>query len=321
MKYASRLLAAFVVVALLAVVTGCTGQNAATVNGQGIPLSEVKVQLEAAKTQYPQMFQGADAATRGRDIAKRLVDNLVDEKLVADAAAKMGVTITDAQVEKQLGQIRGQFKDQAAFDEALKKFGTTLEKLKAQLKNQLLLQGVQAKLSSSQTVSEKEIKAYYDKNKSQFKQTAAKRVSQILVAAKDQALAGNLSTQLKSGANFAALAKKYSIDKGSAVNGGDLGWPTTPYVPEFQAAVDKLTKTGQMSAPVKSTYGWHIIKLDATRPAEQKTLAQATAQIKQILIQQRKADAYQAFVAKLRKEAKIEIDQKAIDQIIAGTSK
>jgi foldase protein PrsA len=321
MKYASRLLAAFLAVALLAVVAGCTSQSAATVNGQSIPLSEVKAQLDAAKTQYPQMFTGADASTRGKEIAKRLIDNLVDEKLVADAAAKMGVTVSDAQVDKQLGQIRGQFKDEAAFNEALKKFGTSEEKLKAQLRNQLLLQGVQAKLSSSQTVSAKDIKAYYDKNKSQFKQTAAKRVSQILVAAKDKALADSLSSQLKAGASFAALAKKYSIDKGSAVNGGDLGWPTTPYVPEFQAAVDKLTTIGQMSLAVKSTYGWHIIKLDATRAAEQKTLAQATDQIKQILIQQRKADAYQAFVAKLRKDAKIEIDQKAIDQIIAGTSK
>jgi foldase protein PrsA len=321
MKSAPRLLAAVLLASILVGAAGCTGQNAATVNGQGIPLSEVKAQLDAAKTQYPQMFQGADATTRGKEIAKRLVDNLVDEKLVAEAASKMGVTVTDAQIEKQLGQIRSQFKDQKAFDEALKKFGTTPDKLKAQLKNQLLLQGVQAKLSSSQTVSAKDIQAYYDKNKAQFKQTAAKRVSHILVAAKDKALADKIYAQLQSGAGFAALAKQYSIDKGSAVNGGDLGWPTTPYVPEFQAAVDKLTKTGQLSPPVKSTYGWHIIKLDATRATEQKTVAQATEQIKQILVQQRKADAYQAFVAKLRKDAKIEIDQKAIDQLVSGAGK
>jgi foldase protein PrsA len=321
MKSALRLIAAVLLVALLAVLAGCGASSAATVNGQGIPLAEVKQQFDAAKSQYPQMFQGADSAARGKEVAKRLVDNLIDEKLVADAASKMGVTVTDAQIDKQLGQIRSQFKNQAAFDAALKKFGTTQDKLRAQIKSQLLTQAVQSKLSSSQNVSQKDIKAYYDKNTSQFKQTAAKNVSQILVAAKDKALADKILAQLKAGADFAALAKQYSIDKASAANGGVLGWPTSPYVPEFQAAVDKLTKIGQLSAPVKSTYGWHIIKLAATRPAQQKTLAQATEQIKQILIQQSKSTAYQAFLSKLRKEAKIEIDQKVLDQIVAGTSK
>lgn len=323
MKSVTRLLAAVMALALVAIaLTGCGPQNVATVNGQGIPLSELKAQFDNVKTQYPQMFSGADAKTRQKEFATRLLDNLIDQKLVAQWASENGVKIDEAAVTKQMAQLKSQFKDDKAYQEALKKFGTSEDKLKEQIRQQLLLQAVTAKLAKSQKVTDAEVKAYYDKNKAQFSQTAGKRVSHILVASKDKALAESILKQVDSGADFAALAKKYSIDQGSASKGGDLGWPTTPYVPEFQAAVEKLTKKGQISGLVKSTYGYHIIKLEETRPAKQKTLAEVKSQIVQILQQQKQADAYQKFVAGLRKKFKdqIKIDQAVLAQLLTTTA-
>ena len=149
-----------------------------------------------------------------------------------------------------------------------------------------------------------------------------KRVAHVLVAAKDKALADKILKQAQGGTPFATLAKQYSIDKVSATNGGDLGWPTTPYVPEFQAGIDKLTKVGQLSPVIKSTYGYHVIKLLEQRAARLKPLSEVTAQIKQIISQQRQADAYQTFVAGLRTKYKdqIKIDAAALAAISASST-
>jgi foldase protein PrsA len=323
MKSVSRLLAAMLALVMLPVVlTGCGSQDVATVNGVGVSQAELKQQFANVKRQYPQMFTGPDAAAREKDFATRLLDNIIDQKLVSQYAEQNGIKVDDAAVAKQLAQLKTQFKDDKTYQDALKKFGTTEAQLRDQIVQQLLLQAVTAKLSKSTTVTDAEIKAYYDKNKAQFAQTAGKRVSHILVAAKDKALADSLLKQINGGADFAALAKKYSIDQASATKGGDLGWPTTPYVAEFQAAMDKLTTKGQVSGVVKSTYGYHIIKLEETRPAKQKSLAEVTAQIKQIIVQQKQADSYQKFVTGLRAKYKsqIKIDQNALNAVIAAAA-
>jgi parvulin-like peptidyl-prolyl isomerase len=301
---------------LVAVLAGCSGDWAAKVNGQEIPKSELDAQFDVIAKQYPQMFQGPDAAAREADFRKRLLDNLVDQKLVEQAAKDQGVTVTDAEVDKQIAELKKTYASSAAFDDALKKFGTSADKLKAQIRQQLMLQKVTEKLAADQKVTPADIKAYYLKNKGQFRENGGKRVAHILV--KDQKTAQQLLAQVQGGADFAALAKKYSIDPGSKAKGGDLGFPSTPYVKEFQAAVDQLTKPGQISAIIKTTYGFHIIKLIETRAPRQRTLEQVSDQIAQILKSQRQADAYQKFVQELRKKAKIEVNEALLK---ASTSK
>ena len=322
MKSVSRLVTVVLAAALVSLsLVACGARTVATVNGQGIPLADLESQFAAVKAQYPQMFSGAQASTQEAEFKKRLLDNMIDQALVAQEAGKMGITVSSADGDKQFAQIRSQFKTDAAYQAALKKFSTTEAKLKDQIRQQLLLQAITTKLSKNVTVTDAQIKAYYEKNKAQFTQTAAKKVAHILVATKDSKLAADILKQLQGGADFGAMAKKYSIDTASAARGGDLGWPTTPYVAAFQAAVDKLTKIGQLSPLVKSTYGWHIIKLEAVRAAKQNTLAESSAQIKQLLTQQQQADSYQKFVAGLRKKyaKQISIDSAALAS--AGTTK
>jgi parvulin-like peptidyl-prolyl isomerase len=321
MKSVSRILAAALAVVLMGVVvSGCTNNTVATVNGQAITKQDLQAQFDAVKSQYPQLLQGTDSTARVDQLKKQLLDSMVDQVLVAQAAKDMGVEVTDADVAKQFDQIRKQFPTDAAYQEALKKFGTTEAKLKEQIKQQLLVQAVTAKLAKTSNVSDAEIKAYYDKNKAMFQETAGKRVSHILV--KDKATADKINAQLAGGANFATLAKQYSIDKASASAGGDLGWPTSAYVPEFQAAVNKLTKIGQLSPVVKSTYGYHIIKLEQQRGARLKPLAEVKEQIKQIIAQQTQADSYQKFIADLRKKFKdkIKIDTAVLASITASST-
>jgi len=288
--------------------SGCSNKNvAAKVNGETISTTALNTQLDQLKKQYPNMFTGADGEGRLLDFKQRLLDNLINQKLIDQAAKDKGISVSDSDIQKQIDQLKSGFKDQAQFEAALKSAGMNLDALKAQIKQQLVTNKLMETLAASQKVTDAEIKSYYDKNKSQFEQKAQKRASHILFKPTDKATASKVLKQLKAGTiTFAEAAKKYSVDTATASKGGDLGWPTSAYVPEFQAALDKLAK-GQTSGLVQSTYGWHIITVTDTRSAKLSTLAEVKTQIQQIIMQQRKSDAYQKFLEDLRKNAKIQI--------------
>ena len=137
-------------------------------------------------------------------------------------------------------------------------------------------------------VSDADIKAYYDTHKTQYVQPESRDVRHILVTKK--ALADSLYQQLKGGANFAKLAKQYSKDPGSAAHGGKLTVSKGQTVPQFDKTAFTL-KTGQLSQPVHTQYGYHIIQaLSAIKAASTTSLAQVRASIRQQLEQQRKND-------------------------------
>ena len=130
-----------------------------------------------------------------------------------------------------------------------------------------------------------DIQAEYDKFKSQSGGTEY-RARHILVEKEDEAKA--LIAQIKGGAKFEDLAKKNSKDPGSGENGGDLDFAAPgAYVPEFSQAMVKLKKGEMTEVPVKSQFGWHIIKVVDTREAQFPPLEEVKPQIQQHLAQQK----------------------------------
>jgi len=315
------LAAALCVLMLVAVfgLAGCGNKDVAIkVNGQVIKVSDLNAQLDQLKKQYPTMFTGADAEGRLLDFKQRLAENMINQVLIEQAAKQKGISVSDSDVQKQIDQLKSGFKDQTQFDSALKSAGMTIDQLTSQIKNQLITQKLVESLAANQNVTQAEIQAYYDKNKAQFQQKAAKRASHILFSAQDKATAQKVLNDIKAGTiTFADAARKYSTDTATASKGGDLGWPTQAYVPEFQAALDKLAK-GQMSGLVQSPYGWHIILVTDVRPASQQSLAEVKSQIEQIIIQQNRSDAYQQFLNDLRKTADIQYIEKDLAPVGKG---
>ncbi len=310
MKF-TRTLLAIALLGALAVgalaTTGCSNKDvAAKVNGEKISTEQLNQQLDQLKKQYPNMFEGADGEGRLLDFKKRLLDNLINQKLIEQAAKDKGIKISDADIKKQIDQLKGGFKDDTQFKDALKSAGMTEAALTEQIRQQLMTQKLIESLSADQKVTEADVKAYYAANKSQFFQKASKRASHILFKVEDKKKAAAVLAKIESGSDFPTLAKANSIDTATAAKGGDLGWPSVTYVPEFQAALDKLDK-GQMSGLVQTPYGWHIIKVTDVRSGSQQALAEVKTQIEQIIVQQRKADSYQKFLNDLRKKADINI--------------
>jgi peptidyl-prolyl cis-trans isomerase D len=176
-----------------------------------------------------------------------------------------------------------------------------------------------AKISGGVQVTRDELQAYYDQHRDQYRVAEQVKVSHILIktplpgpdgkvdekgVAAAQQRAQDLLKQIKAGANFEELAKKYSEDPGSAKVGGSLGWiGKGRTVPEFEKAAFSLPK-GQISDLVKSSYGFHIIRVDDKQDAHMKTLDEVKAEIEPILKQQKAQEIVQKQAEDLLQQAK-----------------
>jgi parvulin-like peptidyl-prolyl isomerase len=182
----------------------------------------------------------------------------------------------------------------------------TLEKLKEQEKIQLQTQKLIEKVTKNVAVIDAQLQDYYNKNKSMFVDKAAVHAKHILFDEKDKATADKVLAELKAGGDFAAAAKKYSKDTASATKGGDLGWPSTPYVTEFQKAIESGLPGKLVPSLVKTQFGYHIIFVVEKRKESTKKFEEVKDQIKQILVQQQQSEAFQKLLDELKKKAKIE---------------
>ena len=155
-------------------------------------------------------------------------------------------------------------------------------------------------------VTEAAVRADYDKFVADFKPSEEIRASHILVKTEEEAKA--IKAQLDGGADFAALAKEKSIDPGAA-NGGDLGFfGKGMMVAPFEAAAYALTDIGQISDPVQSQFGWHIIKLDEKRQSAPPAFEQVAQQLQQQLLMK----TFDSTVAKLMDGVAIDIPDAAL---------
>ena len=135
-------------------------------------------------------------------------------------------------------------------------------------------------------ITDDEARKFYDENPAMFKNPERVHARHILVSS-DEALA-KVQAELKAGKSFDVVAKEYSIDPGSAANGGDLGeFPRGMMVPEFEKAAFELKNPGEVSEPVKSQFGWHIIKLEEHIPESPIPFEQVKSRLVQELKDQK----------------------------------
>lgn len=167
-------------------------------------------------------------------------------------------------------------------------------------RQQVLINELFAEYQAKNPVTDAEIKAEYDKFVAANSGKEYK-ASHILVEKEDEAK--SIIASIKKGGKFEDIAKKHSKDPGSGAKGGDLDWANpASYVPEFTEALIKLEKGKMTQTPVKSQFGWHIIRLDDTRHAKLPKLDEVNPQVAQQL-QHQKLTQYQE---NLRTKAKVE---------------
>src|SRR5215469_6565389 len=226
---------------------------------------------------------------------------MVQETLIQQYAKKNNITVTDDEIAKREDDLKANFPN-GSWDEMLKARGLSEDDVRQALREQIILDKA---LANKVTVSPAQVKSYFDKNHAAFDKPEQIKARHILV--KDMATAQKVETALKSGQNFADVAKQYSIDPGSKDKGGELGFfRRGQMVPAFDQVAFSM-KVGQISAPVKSPFGYHIIQVEAIQPAVKATLASATPRITDVLRQQQEAPLIQPFLQGLQQSASIQI--------------
>jgi peptidyl-prolyl cis-trans isomerase C len=204
-------------------------------------------------------------------------------------------------------EVEGQIKEEVIareifMQEAQKRGLDATEDYKAQIdlaRQTILIRELFNEFQKTAAVTDADVQAEYDKF---VAANGGKEYRARHILVETQAQAEAILASLKKGGKFEDIAKKQSKDPGSGANGGDLDWAAPGnYVKEFSEAMVALNK-GQVSAPVQSQFGFHIIRLDDVREAQLPALADVKPQIVQQMTQQRMA----AFQQELRAKAKVE---------------
>jgi foldase protein PrsA len=279
-------------------------------------IDQTRRNYRATNHEFPKPGTVALATLRAR-----AVQFLIQNSEFAQEADKLGVKVTDADVANRLDQIKKQYygnppgqpkatakEMEKRYQQALKQQGFTDSEVRQGIKLQLTREKVFKKVTADVKVSDDDVKKYYDSHKQQYEtpaQPASRDVRHILV--KKKALAGRLYAQLKSHpSRFAKLARQYSTDTSSKVNGGKLpgGALKGRTVPPFDKVAFSI-RTKQISKPVHSQFGWHIIQalgpVKPGTPAKPTPLSQVRDAIRQQLISQKQQQAYQDWLAGIKK--------------------
>ena len=298
-------------ISLALVAGGCGSSNSvalgtddvAVVGSKEVPKTQFQALMDRAKKSYQASKRPfpKPGSAEYETLKGQAIGFLLQRAEFEQEAEARGIDISDKKIDQRIAQLKKQFYggSEKKYQETLTQQGLTEEQARQEVRAQLISEELFKKVTEDVKVSDKEIKSYYDSHKTQYGQPESRDVRHILVQKK--ALADQLYAQLKSGANFAVLAKRYSKDPGSASNGGKLTVSKGQTVPEFDKTAFKLKK-GQLSAPIKTQYGYHIIQaLSDIKPAQSTPLSKVQASIRQQLEQQQKNDAMTKWVTNTKK--------------------
>lgn len=253
------------------------GQVMAEVNGGSITTGDFERELK----NLPEYLKAMADTPQGR---KEMLDTMVIRELILQQASKDGLDK-----------------------------GQEIEAKMQDLKKRLIVESfLKKKVESESTVSDEDMKKFYEQNKDKFKSGEQMKASHILV--KTEKEAKDVLAQIKAGGNFEELAKKNSVDSSSA-KGGDLGWfGKGSMVPAFEKAALEL-KENQVSDVVKSDFGFHIIKLTGKRAAGTRPFEEVKDQIKGAIMPTKQQEIFQKIKEELKKSAKINIKEDVLNSM------
>ena len=298
--------------------TLATKDVVAKVNGVAIKRATLDASLQAARMN-PLLF-GSPLPRSAEETAKVVLDQLISAELLAQEAQKKGVAVTEAEVDASVKQTKAAFSSEADYQSTLKENGFTEADIRADARRQIAIKRLFEKdlLPNVPAIDEATAKGFYDTNPFQFTEPEENRIAHILVIVdagddakkleKARRQIEQVVADLKSGKDFAKLAKSVSEDDGSRDKGGDVGWVVRGEWPaEFVNAANALAKKGDLSPVVKTRFGYHVLKLIEKHPA--KLLPYDDKLKKEIvafLDRKRQEDMALDYVDALKKKSKIE---------------
>jgi foldase protein PrsA len=308
-KLSVALVLIIVVALLLSSFNGCSRQSSApkdtskqlaSVNNTSITENALNTRVSIFKLFYGSSIDTPQ--TRGT-----ILDQLIEEVLLIQEAARQNVKVKPEDLTAEftlfMDQLKLQFADAATMDKELKEAKLTEADFKTFLDRYLTIQGLYAKATEKVVVTDSDVSKYYEEHKAEFVEEESVRARHILVETKEEAQ--KLLAQVKAGKDFASLAKEFSKDPGSKDDGGELPrFGRGEMYEEFETAAFALSP-GQLSGVVNTPAGFHIIRLEEKFPEKQLSLDEVKDQIKEMLLEERRGEAFDKIIADLQSKAKI----------------
>ena len=289
----------------------------ATVDGEAIHKADLEHVASALLANRGRTLEGLGTEEKTK-VYGSVWDDMITDRLVNRQAA--GETVDPMDVEKRLAELRAQYPSPEAFDAEIKKSGQTTDQVRENLRLQIAQQQwIEHQIADQVTVGPDEaLKFYKEGPSSKFDAPEMVRASHILVLARHDAppeevlaaekKADDLYARIKKGESFEDLARANSEDPKSktADHPGDLGYFSRERImPEFADAAFKL-KVGEVSPPVRTQFGFHIIKVTDRKPAHTATFDEAHEQIDAYLHDEKRRTAVAKLIESLKDKAKIE---------------
>ena len=230
-----------------------------------------------------------------RPVQDQVLGFLIRSTWLDQEANRLKVKVADKTIVKQIDDIKKQqFAQKGSYEKFLQGAGLTNEDVLYQQRIRELQNQITAKVTKGKDkVTDAQIAAYYNKNKSRF--SSPERRDLRIVLTKDKAKAQQAKKALESGQSWKAVAKKYSIDQASKSKGGALpGVAKGQQEPAFDKAIF-AAKKGKLTGPVKTQFGWYVFDVTKVTPTKQQTLEESKTSIKQILASQNQQGALKKF--------------------------
>lgn len=291
----------------------------AVVNDDIITLSELQEENLPLINQIKESYGGEERRRRIQDVEKQTLDLLVEKKLMLLDAKKESLTVTPADVNAAIEEIKRNNKitTDEELRQGLTKEHLTYETFRKRLEEQLIILRISTrKVKAKVIITDEDIKKYYQDHPAEFEITPEYKIRLIYFklgmtatdeeAKKTQDRAQEILNKLRAGADFGDLAKLYSDDVTAAV-GGDLGYvKAKDMVSELEKACQRLEK-GKVSDIIKTSKGLHILKLEDKRPAGVKPLTEVSSSVKETLTEKIYEQKHNEWIKDLRSKAYIEI--------------
>jgi len=287
----------------------------ATVNGSDIPVDDFYRELNRVQRL---VLQTGKPLTCPQIIRLRteVVEGLVRRELLYQEAKK-SVKVSEAEINEEMKKLKEQYPSETDFTNALSVMKISPAALRAQVERALLIQKlIETQFASKAVVTDKEIWAYYDRNRDSFRQPEQVRASQILIKTDPRWDEGKkaaarkkieeIRQKIQQKQDFESLARTYSEDPSSA-KGGDLGYIRIGQVLKpFEEALFVL-KPGEVSDVVETNLGYHLIKATDRKPEMTIPFENLKDQLRLLLKQEKGQQEANAYIAKQREKAKVEI--------------
>lgn len=285
---------------------------AIVVNTEIITESEIDRALAPVYSQYRTTYQGDQLIKKLEESRQKIVEQMIEDKLILCEAKKQNIEVDDTQIEDRLNEMRGRFGSKENLEAALQQQRLTIKELKSRIREQLMTKAmVDRKIGGRIAITPVEVKNYYDSHKDEFAEAEERKISNILIklkkdvdASKTLQLAREVARRLKSGGDFAALAQVYSEGPG-AEGGGAMGYVKKgDLLPEVESVVFSLNE-GQTSNMVQTSLGYHFFKVEEIKKARELPLSEVQREVEDSIYREKIKEKIKGWVEGLKKNAYI----------------